>query len=169
MRDYSPARVARLLACIAPVLVFSGAPGQAAESCTNWSTEMMEDEGGPVLTTSACAPERSDVFLLLTCTSGTVWMRYDLASDEDGSAELDGTVSVRFATEQGSQILPMVFEEMDARHAGDIPVDAPLLDLLRSGRSLEIGDVEGRYPARTFSLQGSSKAIDALLAACEAN
>ncbi|MBK8082832.1 MAG: hypothetical protein IPK28_02810 [Devosia sp.] len=169
MRDCSLALVARLLALRCAALLCAGASAQAAESCTSWSTEMMDDEGGPVLTTWACAPERSDVLLLLNCTSGTVWMRYDLATEEDGSAELDETVSVRFATEQGTQTLPMVFEEMDARHAGDFPVDAPLVDLLRSGRSLEIGDVDGRYPARTFSLQGPKAAIDALLAACEAN
>ncbi len=170
MRAHSLASIARLLACAGAVVLCAGAASEAAEACTNWSTEMMEDEGGPVLTTWACASERSDVLLLLNCSAGTVWIRYDLARDEEvGSSEFDKAVSVRFVTEQGSQTLPMVYEDMDARHAGEFPVDGALTDLLRSGRTLEIGDAEGRYSNRSFSLQGSKAAIDALLSACEAD
>lgn len=39
---------------VAVAIVYFASPSRAAESCRNWVAEMLEDEGGPVLTAHAC-------------------------------------------------------------------------------------------------------------------
>lgn len=145
-------------------LATASLPAVAEEDCGRWAAEMLEDEGGPVLTAHVCATGAPEVELLLTCFGGEFGLRVDLATDE--SADPTGQSDVDFATESGSQTLSMIFEEMDGRHATSFATDAPLVQLLRSGASLSVHDVAGAFPEHHFSLAGSSKAIGALLRAC---
>ncbi|WP_421759668.1 hypothetical protein [Devosia sp.] len=147
------------------IMASSALPAVAAEDCGRWAAEMLEDEGGPVLTAHVCSTEAPDVELLLTCYGGEFGLRVDLATDE--SADLTGSpVDVNFTTEGGSQTLAMIYEEMDGRHATSLSADAPLVQLLQSGTSLSVRDAAGAFAEHQFSLEGSSKAIGALLQAC---
>ena len=140
-------------------------PAVAEEDCGRWAAEMLEDEGGPVLTAHVCATGAPEVELLLTCFAGEFGLRVDLVTDE--SADPTGApVDVSFTTESGSQTLSMIFEEMDGRHATSFSTDAPLVQLLQSGASLSVHDVAGAFAEHRFSLGGSSLAIGALLQAC---
>lgn len=141
-------------------------PAVAEEDCGRWAAEMLEDEGGPVLTAHVCATGAPDVELLLTCFGGAFGLRVDLATDDsfDPSGE---PVDVSFSTEGGSQTLAMLYEEMDGRHATSFPTNAPLAHLLQSSASLTVRDATGAFAEHRFSLAGSSKAIGALLNHCD--
>lgn len=141
-------------------------PATAQEACATWAAEMLEDEGGPVLTAWVCAADRPDAQLLLNCTANRAFIRYDLAAGAEASPELEEVVDVTFTTEQGEASLPMSYQAMDGRHATDVAADAPLMVLLRGGDGVTIRDVAGRYPERSLSLTGSAAAIGTLLAAC---
>ena len=160
----------RLIALPAlPLVALLGAvtiPAAGQEGCATWTAEMLEDEGGPVLTAWVCDARRPDAQLLLTCAADEIWIRYDLSAGSEASPELGETVDVTFTTGQGSATLAMPYQEMDGRHAADVGVDAPLVGLLRDGDRVTIRDAAGRYPERSLSLAGSSGAIGTLLAAC---
>lgn len=141
-------------------------PAVAEEDCGRWAAEMLEDEGGPVLTAHVCATGAPDVELLLVCFAGEFGLRVDLATDESADP-MDSPVDVSFATEGGSRTLEMLYEEMDGRHATSFSTDAPLTQLLQSGASLSVRDVAGAFAEHRFSLEGSSKAIEALLKVCD--
>lgn len=147
---------------VAPLVV----PAAAQEACTTWSAQMQEDEGGPVLTASACAADRPDAYLSLTCSARTIWIRYDLSVGAEASPNFDGATDVVFTFGERRVTLSMRYEDMDARHAADVPADGELVGLLQSGTMLSIADGPGRYPSHDFSLTGSSAAIGKLLAAC---
>jgi hypothetical protein len=142
-------------------------PAAAEEDCGRWAAEMLEDEGGPVLTAHVCATGAPDVELLLTCFGGEFGLRVDLASSDELFDPTGEPVDVKFATEGGSQTLPMLFEEMDGRHATSFPSDGPLTGLLQSGTLLSVQDAAGAFAEHRFSLEGSSKAMSALLKVCD--
>ncbi len=141
-------------------------PALAQEACTTWSVGMQEDEGGPVLTAEACATDRPDAWLSVTCFDHRAWIRYDLAAGAEASPEPGEQTDVVFDFGETKQILSMLYEDMDGRHAGDVAVDGLLVSMLKSGKSLSIVDAAGRYPVHAFSLDGSSAAIGELLASC---
>lgn len=148
------------------MLMLSVAPAMAQETCTNWTAGMQEDEGGPVFTASACATDRPDAYLSLTCSSGQVYLRYDLAAGAERLPDLGEQTDVDFTFGVSTQRLAMSYEEMDGRHAGDVPANGPLMALMKSGEGLSIVDADGRYPVHTFSLVGSSAALGKLVAQC---
>jgi hypothetical protein len=134
-------------------------------ACTTWTVGMVEDEGGPVLTAQACSTESPEAWMTLTCFSGSVNVRYDLALGVE--ADLSNEVTdVTFASGSDEVTLPMGFEEMDGRHAANSEAAGPLVQLLRAGETVTIKDVAGKYPVRQFSLNGSSAALGKLVADC---
>ncbi len=157
-----------MLAGLVPALALAPAasPALAQDACNSWTAEVQEDEGGPVLTASACAIGRPDAFLSLTCFSGNVDVRHDLSVGAERSPDLDEVTDVAFTIDGATRTLSMAYQAMDGRHAAGVPVSSPLLALLRSGESLSIVDVAGQYPRHEFSLTGSAGAIGALLAGC---
>lgn len=142
------------------------APAMAQEACSTWTAGMMEDEGGSVFTASACATDRPDAYLLLTCSRGEVFIRYDLAAGAERSPDLGEVTDVDFTVGVSTQRLSMSYQEMDGLFAGDVPVNGPLMALVKSGEGLSIVDAEGRYPIHTFGLVGSSTALAKLAAQC---
>lgn len=60
----------------------------------------------------------------------------------------------------------MTFQEMTAYFSGDVPANGRLVELLKSEKSLLIRDKAAAYPARTYSLKGSSAALATLVSAC---
>lgn len=141
-------------------------PVAAAEACNTWTAQMQEDEGGPVLTASACAVDRPDAYLALTCFEGRVYVRYDLAVGAERSPDFGEVADVDFTVGVSIQRLSMTYEDLDARHATAVPANGPLMALLKTGESVTVVDAAGQYPEHSFSLAGSSSAIANLIAQC---
>jgi hypothetical protein len=148
------------------VVLLSVAPAAAQEACSVWTAGMQEDEGGPVFTVSACAVDRPDAYLLLTCSQGDVFIRYDLAAGAERSPDLGEVTVVDFTVGVSTQRLSMSYQEMDGMFAGDVAVNGPLMALMKTGETLSIVDAEGRYPVHNFGLVGSSSALGRLAAQC---
>jgi hypothetical protein len=142
-------------------------PGSAlaAPACSTWTAELQEDEGGEVMTARACALDAPDIYMQLTCGSGTVSFRYDPAYGSDTVPSFEDEQPVTFTFSDSSETLAMRYEEMDGMLAAYMPPDAAIIGKLRAESSLEIGAVGG-YPAHRFGLSGSSKALDTLVAGC---
>jgi hypothetical protein len=163
--------VIRLLAFM--LLVTGAAPALAQDEvtdapaeCTAWTAQMEEDEGGSVFTASACALDRPDAYLLLTCAAGRVFIRYDLAAGAERSPESGEEAGVDFTVGLSTQRVQMQYQEMDGLFAADVVPNGPLVALMASGQSLRISDGGGIFPEHTFGLAGSSSALTELLARC---
>jgi hypothetical protein len=148
------------------ILLLSVAPAVAQEACSVWTAGMQEDEGGPVFTASACAIDRPDAYLLLTCSQGEVFIRYDLAAGAERAPDLGEVTDVDFTIGVSTQQLSMSYQEMDGMFAGDVPANGPLMALMKTGEALSIVDAAGRYPVHDFGLAGSSSALARLVAQC---
>ena len=142
------------------------ARAQDQNNCRVWATEMEEDEGGPVLTSHVCSDDSSETWLAMTCHDGTIWIDHDLAVGGDREPALEETADVEFVTDGGIEMVPMTFQEMNAYFGGSVPANGKLVELLKSQKSLMIRDKAAAYPARTYSLKGSSAALAKLVAAC---
>lgn len=151
---------------VAVAILYFSVPSRAAESCSSWAAEMLEDEGGPVLTAHACSDDSSQAWLAMTCHQGTIWIDHDLALGGTTEAQLDETADVEFVTDGGVETVSMQFQAMTAMFGGSVPANGKLVDLLKSNQSLLIRDSKGAYPARTYSLKGSSAALTTLVSAC---
>lgn len=142
-------------------------PAIAEEAaCTRWTVGMVEDEGGEVLTAQACSTDRPDAYLVLSCFSGSVFVRYDLGLGAEAAPPLGDVTDVTFSTGSDAVTLSMSYQEMDGMHAADAALDDPLIQLLKAGETVTINDVPGLYPTKHFSLKGSSAALGKLLADC---
>jgi hypothetical protein len=160
-------QTALVAALTAIAIIWFMAPARAEDSCTNWVTDMQEDEGGAVLTTHVCSDDPGAAWLAMICADGNIWIRYDLAVGQtEKEPQSNEVADVEFVTDEGIEAIPMMFQEMDAMFAGDTPADGPLMKLLKGGKSVLIRDAAGGYPARTYSLKGSSAAIAKLVAEC---
>ena len=148
------------------MLLLSAAPAAAQEACSVWTAGMEEDEGGPVFTASACATDNPEAYVLLTCSQGDVFIRYDLAAGAERSPDLGEVADVDFSVGVSTQRLSMSYQEMDGMFAGDVPANGPLMALMKTGEALSIVDAEGRYPVHNFGLVGSSSALAKLGAQC---
>lgn len=148
------------------LLLLGAAPAAAQEACQSWTAEMLDDEGGQVFTASACATDLPDAYLLLTCSAGEVFLRYDLAAGAERAPDLGEVTDVDFTVGLSTQRLSMSYQEMDGLFAGEAPAGGPLIALLKSGETLSIVDAGGRYPVHRFGLAGSSSALTRLLRQC---
>lgn len=145
------------------LLVLGAAP---AAACETWTAGMVDDEGGQIFTASACATDLPDAYLLLTCSAGEVFLRYDLAAGGERSPDLGEVTDVDFTVGISTQRLSMSYQEMDGLFAGDVPANGPLMALLKSGEALTVVDADGRYPVHSFGLAGSSSALTRLVRQC---
>jgi hypothetical protein len=102
----------------------------------------------------------------MTCYEGSIYIEHDLALGGSKEPASEETASVEFVTDGGVETVPMQFQEINAYFAGEVPADGKLIDLLKSEKSLLIRDKASGYPARTYSLKGSSAALTALAAGC---
>lgn len=147
-------------------LLLAVSPATAQEACSVWSAGMQEDEGGPVFTASACAMDQPEAYLLLTCSRGEVFIRYDLAAGAERLPDLGEVTDVDFAVGISTQRLSMSYQEMDGMFASDVRATGPLMALMKTGEALRIVDAEGRYPVHDFGLVGSAAALAKLVAQC---
>lgn len=142
-------------------------PAVAQEAaCTTWTVGMVEDEGGEVLTAQACSTDRPDAYLVLSCFSGSVFIRYDLGVGAEALPPLGDVTDVTFSSGSDAVTLSMAYQEMDGMHAADAGVDDPLIQLLKAGETVTIRDVPGMYLVKHFSLAGSSAALGKLVGDC---
>jgi hypothetical protein len=135
-------------------------------ACTTWTAEMVEDEGGEVLTAQSCATDNPDAYITITCGSGTAGVRIDLAAGSEAAPQSNETTDVTFATSTDKVTVNMAYEEYDGYFATYPKPDDPLIQLIKAGDSLTVSDVPEHYPAKHFSLKGSSAALGKLVANC---
>ena len=135
-------------------------------ACSYWTAQMEEDEGGSVFTATVCAQDRPDAYMLLTCSGGRVFIRYDLAAGAERSPGLAEKAGVDFTVGLSTQRVGMQYQEMDGMFAASVPANGPLIALMASGANLRISDGGGIYPEHSFGLGGSAAALTELLARC---
>jgi hypothetical protein len=150
----------RFVLCIALCLL-----PQAAFAAT-WIAQMEEDEGGPVMVASVTGEAAGDrqPMLRMMCGGDSVNLRYEMAS---GAPSLGGEADFRFESEDDQATVHMVYEDMDGAFAAYFPTTDPMIDLLESGTDVLVSETTGTYPAQSFSLSGSTKAITTLLKTCQ--
>ena len=134
-------------------------------NAAEWVAEMVEDEGGPVLTAyvEGDGPGQYPPQLSLTCFD-EVGLRY-LPAGDHGAPEM--ALDFAFSTEDEEQTLSMQYEEMDGAFAAYFPKTEKLIGMLEGGSDLLIRSADGSVPPQTFALAGSKAAIETVLAACK--
>jgi len=153
MRRYLP------LAVLLPLLM------PATANAAAWVAEMVEDEGGPVLTAyidgqgAGTYPPR----LSFTCFYQAS-LRY-LPSGDFGAPDL--ALDFDFSTEDEAATIAMRYEEMDGAFAAYFGKTDKVIALLESGSDLLLRSADGSVPPQSFSLAGSKAAIETVLTACK--
>jgi hypothetical protein len=133
-------------------------------SAAGWIAQMQEDEGGEVMTASVTGDGPGDFppMLSMTCAD-EVNLRYFMSG---GEGELDETADFLLASEADEVTLAMLYEAFDGAFAAYFSKTDPVLALLKGGKDLLVTNPAGKYPSQTFTLEGSSDAIDTLLESC---
>ena len=154
----------RVVLCLAVTMSLAG-PAMAADG--GWTAQMQDDEGGPVMVASVSAAANGDITpeLELMCAGNEgVNLRY-LSSAETVSPSSEADFS--FENEASKITLHMQYEDMDGAFAAYFPPKDPMVSFLQTGDEVSISEASGNYPAQTFTLKGSSKAIAKLLKTCK--
>jgi hypothetical protein len=152
----------RAALCLAVIL--AAGPAVAAEG---WTAQMQQDEGGPVLVAAVSGDGDAKTLpsLQMMCDGKKgVMLRYDMASDDGQPGD---EADFLFENESTKGDLHMAYEAGDGAFAGYFRKTDPIVTLLHTGPEVTVSDVEGNYPAQTFTLAGSGKAIDAVLKGCK--
>jgi hypothetical protein len=147
------------------VLMLLPAPAFAGGGA--WSAQKQDDEGGPVMAASVVGDPDGNVTpsLVLTCADkGSLTLRYLTTAD---AVQPGSEADFLFENERTQQTLHMQYEDEDGAFAATVSRSGPLLDFLRTGDEVFISETSGNYPAQTFPLTGSGKAIDILLKTCK--
>jgi hypothetical protein len=93
-----------------------------------------------------------------------VSLRYDMADD---TGEPGSEADFLFENESTQAKLHMAYEDMDGAFAAYFPKSDPVVTLLQTGEEVFVSDASGNFPAQTFALKGSSKAIATVLKGCK--
>jgi hypothetical protein len=132
-----------------------------------WTAQIEEDEGGPAMVASVSADpdDHTTPMLRLMCAGDQgVMLRYLTAAD---TVEPGSEADFRFENEDTQLDEHMVYEDMDGAFAAYFPPSDPMIAFLKTGAEVFISEATGNYPAQSFSLKGSTKAINALLRTCK--
>lgn len=154
----------RVVLCLAVMVSLCGG-ASAADS--GWIAQMQEDEGGSVMVASVSAAADGDVTpeLELMCAGDEgVNLRY-LSSADTVSPGSEADFS--FENENSKLTLHMLYEDMDGAFAAYFPPSDKMIEFLKTGDEVFISESSGNYPAQTFSLKGSTKAIETVLKGCK--
>lgn len=132
-----------------------------------WESGMQEDEGGPAMMAWVYGGEGDFAPELRMMCGDEVVLRYGLGPVEGGEPQ-PLTEPASFTFDFGGDIisLDMQYEEMDGMYAAYFPTDALIIGYLRTAASVKVEAPSPEWPVREFTLQGSSKAIAALLKTC---
>lgn len=151
------------LLCLALMLL----PGAAFAADGSWTAQMEDDEGGPVMVASVTAAAQGKItpMLRLMCAGAEgLMLRYEMASEEGQPGSEADFLFENESTQVGKH---MAYEDMDGAFAAYFPPADPIVALLETGEEVFISETTGNYPAQTFPLKGSTKAIGALLKTCK--
>jgi hypothetical protein len=154
----------RQLSGILAVFLFVGIAQAATDA---WIAEMEEDEGGSIMVASIDGAPVGDITprLRLMCAGDEgVNLRYETAK---GMTEPGTEADFRFENESTQVDKHMQFEDMDGAFAAYFPPSDPMIELLKGGKDVIVSATNGDYPAQTFALKGSTKAINTLLKSCQ--
>jgi hypothetical protein len=148
------------------LIVFALAVSPLSALAAGWTAELLEDEGGQVMVASVAGDPSGKLtpMLEVECAGDQgVMLRY-LASTEQAAP--GDKVSFLFENESKQVTLDMAYEDMDGAFAAYFPKNAPIIDLLENGPDVTISESSGNYPAESFSLRASTKAIGKVLKGC---
>ncbi|MEP7241474.1 MAG: hypothetical protein ABI697_11355 [Devosia sp.] len=132
-----------------------------------WVAQLEDDEGGQVMTASVEGDPAAGVtprLRLLCAGSEGIMLRYEMAA---GTASPGSEANLLFENESQQITLPMAYEDMDGAFAAYFPKTDPILGLLENGPDVFISEASGNYPAQSFTLKGSTKAIAKVLKDCK--
>ncbi|MFM2280167.1 MAG: hypothetical protein RLZZ444_2398 [Pseudomonadota bacterium] len=151
------------------MLALSFAAPAWAEDCGVWKAEMMEDEGGPVMTAAACTRTGDKVSdLLVTCADDMLVFRY-LAIVPDPfppNDDMEYRTRIDLDIDGKSHSVDAVFEAMDGALALYPKRSDPLISALKDGKSLTIrADAAGIAPV-TLSLKNADQALEKVEKSC---
>ncbi len=133
-----------------------------------WESGMQEDEGGPVMMAWVYAGDGGPTAPELRMFCGDqVSLRYGQGAGAEGSEPVMEPVTFTFDFGDDLLTLDMQYEEMDGMYASYIEPDALIIGFLRAADSVAVDAPTGPWPVNEFSLQGSSKAIAAVLKSCD--
>ncbi|HWA17893.1 MAG TPA: hypothetical protein VG757_02755 [Devosia sp.] len=140
----------------------------SAVLAAGWDSGMVEDEGGPAMMAWVYG-DGGDVppELRMMCGDG-VNLRYGMGSGPGEGTE-PVTEPLTFTFDFGGLLvqLPMQYEDMDGMYSAYVSRDSAIIGLLQFMRTVSIDDPTGTWREQMFTLEGSSKAIGALLATCD--
>jgi hypothetical protein len=147
------------------LVVFAAQPALAQQ----WTAEMVEDEGGPVMMASVVGPGGGDLppELFMFCAGGTISLRYAFPLGDGVGLLIDKPVAFTFEFGNGSVTLDMQYEDMDGAFAAYVPTDDKIIDLFKSAATVIVDNPTGRYQVQAFPLTSSSEAIDTLIGQCD--
>ena len=133
-----------------------------------WESGMVEDEGGPVMMAWVHG-EGGDVPPELRMMCGDqLMLRYGQGTSlGEGVEPIRDPVDFTFDFGDDMISVPMQHEEMDGMYAAYFEPDALIVGFLRSAVSVAVDVPNGPWPVQDFTLQGSSKAIAAVLKSCD--
>lgn len=147
-------------------LAIASIPGLALAGA--WDSGMVEDEGGPAMMAWVYGEGGGDVppELRMMCGDG-MGLRYGMGSGPgEGIEPIMDPLDFEFDFGTEKLVLEMQYEGMDGMYAAYFPMTAKVIGLLKSSSGVRVSDPTGTYHAQPFSLEGSSRAIDALLKTC---
>ena len=151
-----------------PVLALSLTLMASAASAAGWESGMQEDEGGPTMMAWVYGAEGGDVPPELRMFCGDqISLRYGQGALPGGEPE-PMLEPMEFTFVFGDDIIAveMQYEEMDGMYAAYVPTDAIIIGYLRSKDGVAVDAPSGPWPVQEFTLEGSSRAIAALLRTC---
>lgn len=155
-----------LRSVIAVSLTFTGCTAAVAA----WHSGMIDDEGGQVFEAYVETGDAEiPTALRLQCLADSqIGVRYGYGSDMSADVELPAEVPLRFTfTIDGTRwTIPMRLEEMDGAFAAYMSTGDEFFTALASGSELSIDDPTGLYHPVRFTLDGSGRALGALLDLC---
>ena len=153
----------RTVLCLAVLLLLSG-PARAADG---WTAQMEEDEGGSVMVASIAGTASGDITpeLRLMCAGDQgVNLRYLTSAD---TVAPGSEADFLFENETSQITEHMQYEDMDGAFAAYFPPSDKMIDFLKTGEEVFVSESSGNYPAQSFPLKGSSRAIETLLKTCK--
>jgi len=155
----------RLLSLVVlPVALTVGSTALGA----GWESGMIEEEGGPVMQAWVYGANGDVPPELRVMCGDQLMLRYGQGTSLGEEVEpIRDPVDFTFDFGDDILSLPLQYEEMDGMYAAYMEPDALIVGLLRSAQSLAVDVPDGPWPVQEFTLQGSSRAIAAVLKTCD--
>ena len=153
----------RALLCLALMM----ATGPAFAATDAWTAQMQDDEGGSLMVASIDGQADGNVkpSLEFECAGKQgVSLRYLTTAD---TVQPGSEADFIFENESTQAKKHMQYEDMDGAFAAYFPPNDPLVTLLENGDDVFVSESSGNYPAQSFHLKGSTKAINTVLKTCK--